>query len=101
VRSVDVGDFCAGAVGERFGGAQMREEIPVALEDVEFFCGRGFVVTAVGPGASRGLGVGGGEGEGALGDSEVEVGEDELDGGEEDFKKLASEKLYVLRGMRS
>ena len=37
VEEVDVADFGAGDVGEGFGGAEMREERAIALEDVGFF----------------------------------------------------------------
>lgn len=67
------------AVRQRFGGGERGVEAAVALEDGELVKGRGFGVAAVGPGARGGAGVVGGLGEGALGDAEVEVGEDELD----------------------
>lgn len=60
----------------------MREEGAVAREDVGFRrggCGGG---RGVGPGAGVLGRVGGGEGEGADCDANVEIGEDELDAGE-------------------
>ena len=74
---VDGGDFEARDIGEGFGGAEVCEEGAVALEDVGFFgggCGGG---GGVGPGARVFGGVVGGEVEGAEGDADVEVWEDD------------------------
>lgn len=79
MREVDVGDDGAGAVGERFGGAEVREEGAVAGEDGELGHARGRGRWGEGPGARVLFGVSRGEGEGAEGDAEVEVGEDQLD----------------------
>lgn len=76
---VDGVDFCAGDIGKRFCGAQVCEEGAVALQDVGLFGARGGGVGGVGPGTRVLRGVGGGEVEGAEGDADVEVGEDELD----------------------
>lgn len=84
VLGVYVGQLLADAVGQRLGGAEVREEVAVAFEDVEFFRGGVLVVAAEGPGARRRRRVFGGEGERAEGDAEVEVGEDELDRGEDE-----------------
>lgn len=76
VGSVDGGDLGPGEVGEGFGGAEVREEGAVALQEVGFRVPGGRGVGGVWPGAGVGGGVGGGEGEGAEGDADVEVGED-------------------------
>jgi hypothetical protein len=78
-RGVYRGDDLAGSVGKGLGGAEVRVEVPVALEDVEFIRGFVLVVATEGPGARVACRVLGGEVEGAEGDAEVEVGEDELD----------------------
>ena len=65
VEEIDVADLGAGDVGEGFGGAEMREERAVALEDVGFFCAGGDGSRGVGPRTGVFGGVGRGEVEGA------------------------------------
>ncbi len=55
--NVEIREFGPSAIRERLGGAQVRVEIPVALQDVELFCGTGLVISAVRPGAGAALGV--------------------------------------------
>lgn len=62
----------------------MGEEVPVAFEDVEFFCGRGLVVATVGPSACGFRGIFGCKRKRALCDAEVEIGEHKLDCGEKE-----------------
>ncbi len=83
MRLVDLGDLRARTISQRLGRSEMREEVAVSLEDIELLRGRRLVVAAVGPRAGRGVGVLDGEIQGAQGDAEVEVEEDELDGREE------------------
>ena len=73
VVGVDVCEFGTGNVSEGGGGAEVREEGAVALEDVGFVRAGGGGAGGVGPGAGVFRGVGGGVGEGAEGDAEVEV----------------------------
>lgn len=69
----------------------MSKEIPISLEDVKFFGGREFVVTAVGASSSQCIGVFGCKIQGALSDAEIEVGEDELDSGQQESCKWDGE----------
>ena len=79
VLGVDVGSFLPGSVGEGLGGAEVRFEVAVPFQDVEFVGDVILVVAAKGPCAAVLARVGGCELQGAEGDAEVEVGEDELD----------------------
>jgi hypothetical protein len=80
MRAVDRSYRGTRAVGEGSCRRDVRVEVPVALEDVELVQGGLLrVVAGVGPGAGRFVGVGARGREGALGDAEVEVAEDELD----------------------
>ena len=74
---VNVADLGTGDVGEGFGGAEVGEEGAVSLEDVGFFGAGGRRIGGVGPRAGGLSGVGGCEGEGAAGDADVEVREDD------------------------
>lgn len=75
-------DVLARPVGEGFGGSQVRGEGAVAGQYVEFGRGGGGRVGRVGPGPRVRCRVIGCEREGAEGDADVEVGEDELDAGD-------------------
>lgn len=84
MRGIDGRELGHGLVNQRLGGEQVRVEVAVALEDVEFVGRLLLVLAAEGPWARGRGGVFLGGLDGALRDAEVEVGEDELDGWEEE-----------------
>ena len=55
--SIQGGDLLSSPIRQRLGRAEMREEVPVPLENVELLCRGGLVVTAKGPWAGRAHGV--------------------------------------------
>ena len=84
VLGIDTCSLLTSTINQCFRSSEMSEEVPVAFEDVEFLAGGRFVVAAVGPGTRRSLSVACGELQRAERDAQVEVGEDELDGGEQE-----------------
>ena len=72
-------DLLPSPVSQRLRRTEVREEVPVSLENVELVGRGGLVVPTEGPRTSRADTVLGCESQCALGDAEVEVAEDELD----------------------
>jgi len=77
---VEVAEMGAGTVGQGFGSEEMCVKIAVALEDVEFVRGVGSRGRGEWPRAGGGDGVFRRERESPLGNAEVKVREDVLDG---------------------
>lgn len=72
-------ELLARSVGEGFCSAEVREEVTVALENIEFVCCGLFIVASKGPGTGGGGGVFRSEFESTDSDSEIKVTKDELD----------------------
>ena len=57
ILSIDFSSLVTSTISQCLRGSQVREEIAIAFEDIEFLAGGGLVIAAVRPGAGGGVGV--------------------------------------------